>query len=81
MATDSEEDDDWTKYADAGYASSYAPWADMVPADEIEDDEFQTKFIDFIQDEKIDVQELEMKLLHVMTHPHKKRDNQASPFA
>ena len=39
MATDSEEDDDWTKYADAGYASSYDPWADMVPADEIEDDD------------------------------------------
>ena len=47
MATDSEEDDDWTKYADAGYASSYDPWADMVPADEIEDEEFEDDFDDF----------------------------------
>ena len=47
MTTDSEEDDDWTKYADAGYASSYDPWADMVPADEIEDDEFEDDFDDF----------------------------------
>lgn len=57
MATDSEEDDDWTKYADAGYASSYDPWADMVPADEIEDDEFEDDFDDF-EDNDISVREI-----------------------
>ncbi len=47
MDPDSEEDDDWTKYADAGYASSYDPWADMVPATEIEEEEFEDDFEDF----------------------------------
>ena len=47
MNPDSEEDDDWTKYADAGYASSYDPWADMVPATEIEEEEFEDDFEDF----------------------------------
>ena len=57
MATDSEEDDDWTKYADAGYASSYDPWADMVPADEIEDDDFEDDFDDF-EDNDLSVREI-----------------------
>ncbi|MEE2747635.1 MAG: tRNA pseudouridine(54/55) synthase Pus10 [Candidatus Thermoplasmatota archaeon] len=47
MDPDSEEDDDWTKYADTGYESSYDPWADMVPADEIEDEDFEDDFDDF----------------------------------
>ena len=44
MAPDSEEEDDWTKYADTGYTSSYDPWADMVPATELEEEEFDDEF-------------------------------------
>ena len=47
MDPDSEEDDDWTKYADTGYASSYDPWADMVPATEIEEEEYDDEFDEF----------------------------------
>ena len=47
MAPDSEEDDDWTKYADTGYATSYDPWADLVPATEIEEEEFDEDFDEF----------------------------------
>ena len=47
MDPDSEEDDDWTKYADTGYTSSYDPWADMVPATEIEEEEFDDEFDEF----------------------------------
>ena len=47
MNPDSEEDDDWTKYADTGYTSSYDPWADMVPATELEEEEFDEEFEDF----------------------------------
>jgi tRNA pseudouridine synthase 10 len=47
MDPDSEEDDDWTKYADTGYSSSYDPWADMVPATEIEEEEFDDEFDEF----------------------------------
>ena len=44
MDPDSEEDDDWTKYADTGYTSSYDPWADLVPATELEEEEFEDEF-------------------------------------
>ena len=47
MNPDSEEEDDWTKYADASYSSSYDPWADMVPAEEVEEEEFEDDFDDF----------------------------------
>ena len=47
MDPDSEEDDDWTKYADTGYVSSYDPWADMVPATEIEEEEYDDEFDEF----------------------------------
>ena len=47
MAPDSEEDDDWTKYADTGYATSYDPWADLVPTTEIEEEEFDDDFDEF----------------------------------
>nr|AIE96214.1 major facilitator permease superfamily protein (PUS10) [uncultured marine group II/III euryarchaeote AD1000_74_G12] len=47
MDPDSEEDDDWTKYADTGYTSSYDPWADMVPATELEEEEFDDEFDEF----------------------------------
>ena len=47
MDPDSEEDDDWTKYADTGYASSYDPWADMVPVTEIEEEEYDDEFDEF----------------------------------
>jgi tRNA pseudouridine synthase 10 len=51
MDPDSEEDEDWTKYADTGYTSSYDPWADLVPATEIEDEEFDDEFDEFDDDE------------------------------
>ena len=47
MGPDSEEDDDWTKYADTGYTSSYDPWADMVPVTELEEEEFEEEFDEF----------------------------------
>ena len=47
MGPDSKEDDDWTKYADTGYTSSYDPWADMVPATELEEEEFEDEFDEF----------------------------------
>jgi len=47
MSPDSEEDDDWTKYADTGYTSSYDPWADMVPVTELEEEEFEEEFDEF----------------------------------
>jgi tRNA pseudouridine synthase 10 len=47
MNPDSDEDDDWTKYADTGYSSTYDPWADMVPATEIEEEEFDEEFDEF----------------------------------
>ena len=47
MDPDSEEDDDWTKYADTGYTSSYDPWADLVPATEEEEEEFDDEFDEF----------------------------------
>ena len=40
MGPEPEGDDDWTKYADTGYESSYDPWADMVAAEETEEDDF-----------------------------------------
>ena len=41
-----EEDEDWTKYADAGYASAYDPWADLVEVEEStdEDEDFDEDF-------------------------------------
>ena len=51
MDPDSEEDDDWTKYADTGYTSSYDPWADLVPAIELEEEEFDDEFDEFGDDE------------------------------
>ena len=51
MDPDSEEDDDWTKYADTGYTSSYDPWADLVPATELEEEEFEDEFDEFDDDE------------------------------
>ena len=39
MNPDSDEEDDWTKYADTGYTSTYDPWADMVPVSENEEEE------------------------------------------
>ena len=51
MNPDSDEDDDWTKYADTGYTSTYDPWADMVPATEIEEEEFDDEFNEFGDEE------------------------------
>ena len=39
MSPDTDSDDDWTKYADTGYESSYDPWADMVATEDVEEDE------------------------------------------
>jgi tRNA pseudouridine synthase 10 len=50
MDPDSDEDDDWTKYADTGYTSSYDPWADLVPATELEEEEFDDEFDEFGDD-------------------------------
>ena len=50
MDPDSEDDDDWTKYADTGYTSSYDPWADLVPATELEEEEFDDEFDEFSDD-------------------------------
>ena len=50
MDPDSDEDDDWTKYADTGYTSSYDPWADLVPATELEEEEFDDEFDEFSDD-------------------------------
>lgn len=47
MYPDSDEEDDWTKYADTGYTSTYDPWADMVPATEIEEEELDEEFEEF----------------------------------
>ena len=49
MNPDSDEGDDWTKYADTGYTSTYDPWADMVPItenEEEEEEEFDDDFDD-----------------------------------
>ena len=48
MNPDSDEGDDWTKYADTGYTSTYDPWADMVPIteNEEEEEEFDDDFDD-----------------------------------
>jgi len=46
-----EGDDDWTKYADTGYESSYDPWADMVAAEETEEDDFDDDFEDYEEDQ------------------------------
>jgi len=46
MNPDSDEGDDWTKYADTGYTSTYDPWADMVPITENEEEEFDDDFDD-----------------------------------
>ena len=51
MGPDSEEEDDWTKYADTGYTPSYDPWADMVPATELEEEEFDDEFDEFDDEE------------------------------
>ena len=51
MGPDSEEEDDWTKYADTGYTPSYDPWADMVPATELEEEEFDDEFDEFDEEE------------------------------
>ena len=53
MAPDSDDDEqDWTKYADAGYASEYDPWSDLV---ELEEDgegiDFEDDFEDFDNEE------------------------------
>ena len=46
MDPDVEDDDDWTKYADTGYESSYDPWADMVATEDVQDDEFEDEFVE-----------------------------------
>ncbi|MDP6899839.1 MAG: tRNA pseudouridine(54/55) synthase Pus10 [Candidatus Thalassarchaeaceae archaeon] len=55
MVPESDEDDeDWTKYADVGYASAYDPWADLVEVEDSneEDEEFDEDFDDdFDEDE------------------------------
>ena len=33
------EDDDWSNFASAGYGSAYDPWADLVPLEEVEEEE------------------------------------------
>ena len=50
-------DDDWTKYADTGYESSYDPWADMVAAEETEEDDFDDEFEDY-EDDQISIREI-----------------------
>ena len=51
MNPDTEGDDDWTKYADTGYESSYEPWADMVTAEETEEVDFEEEFDDYEEDQ------------------------------
>ncbi|MBD13638.1 MAG: tRNA pseudouridine(54/55) synthase Pus10 [Planctomycetaceae bacterium] len=51
MNPDTEGDDDWTKYADTGYESSYDPWADMVTAEETEEVDFEEEFDDYEEDQ------------------------------
>ncbi len=47
-----DDEDDWTKYADANYASEYDPWADMVEADPVDDEEFdEDEFEEFDEGE------------------------------
>ncbi len=49
MVPDPDDDEqDWTKYADAGYASEYDPWSDLVELEENGDEiEFEDDFEDF----------------------------------
>ncbi|MEE3083445.1 MAG: tRNA pseudouridine(54/55) synthase Pus10 [Candidatus Thermoplasmatota archaeon] len=48
-----DEEEDWTKYADAGYASEYDPWSDLVELEEEEEEiEFEDDFEDFDEDER-----------------------------
>jgi len=54
---DSDGDDDWTKYADTGYESSYDPWADMVIAEEVEEDDFEDEFEDYEED-RVSIREI-----------------------
>lgn len=53
MVPDADEEEDWTQYADAGYASSYDPWSDMVEAETSEEDEtdIEDAFDDFEEEE------------------------------
>ena len=57
MEPDSDGDDDWTKYADTGYESSYDPWADMVVAEEVEEDDFEDEFEDYEED-RVSIREI-----------------------
>ena len=57
MEPDSDGDDDWTKYADTGYESSYDPWADMVIAEEVEEDDFEDEFEDYEED-RVSIREI-----------------------
>jgi len=45
-----DDEEDWTKYADASYASEYDPWADMVEAEPVEDEEFDEDEFDDIDE-------------------------------
>ena len=57
MDPDTDSDDDWTKYADTGYESSYDPWADMVATEDVEEDEFEDEFEDY-DDDQISIREI-----------------------
>ena len=57
MDPDTDSDDDWTKYADTGYESSYDPWADMVATEDVQDDEFEDEFEDY-DDDQISIREI-----------------------
>jgi len=54
---DTDSDDDWTKYADTGYESSYDPWADMVATEDTQEDEFEDEFEDY-DDDQISIREI-----------------------
>ena len=57
MNPDTDSDDDWTKYADTGYESSYDPWADMVATEDTQEDEFEDEFEDY-DDDQISIREI-----------------------
>jgi len=57
MDPDVEDDDDWTKYADTGYESTYDPWADMVEAEESEEEDFEDEFENY-EDDQVSIREI-----------------------
>ena len=45
---ENKDEEDWSKYASAGYSTAYDPWADLVPLEEEEEDDYNFDSDDII---------------------------------